>query len=185
MAVKVYRILAGDLDGAIRELGYNANVYRPADIRREVYRILIGDIRGGETGWPVDTGYSQSAFFQRDGELWNEAPYAKALENGKRRGGRTAARFNFISDYLGNELSNIVQTALDLIGARPRSEEEERRSGFSLAAVAFRGLNVGFALGNQRGGYLALSRDNRRLLRTFRPGRFLTDPLDSRPARER
>ena len=185
MAVKVYTILAPDLESAISDLGYDSNVYRAEDIRRAVLRILIADIRSGETSWPVDTGYSQSAFFQRDGALWNEAPYALALENGRRAHGRTAKRRSFIKNYLAGALDEIVAAALDVIGAKTPSEQEPRQSGLLRAASLYRTAGLIIASPTPRAGFLALSRDNRRLLRTFRPGNFLRSRLDARPARDR
>ena len=187
MAVKVYTILAPDLESAIRQRGYDSNVYRAADIRSAVLRILIADIRSGETDWPVDTGYSQSAFFQRGKALWNAADYARALESGKRRGGKQLPRFQhaFIQRYLERELVNIVQAALDVIEAQPRGAEEPRQSGLLRAASLYQAAGLIIASPTPRAGFLALSRDNRRLLRTFRPGNFLRSRLDARPARDR
>ena len=185
MAVRVYRIFADSLIMAIRANGYNPRIYTPDDIRRPVYRILIDDIRAGETDWPVETGYSRSAFFTDGNSLMNEAPYAAALESGRRAKGRRARRRNFIKDYLSRELNAVVLAALELIGARPGMAPESQmelprvpRLGIDLARDLVLPENVPGSIARLVFSYDALSARNRRLLRLYRPLQFLHSTED-------
>ena len=161
----VYRIKYAELLSSIRSLGYDPKIYRPAEVRYEVYNILIDDIRAGETDWPVATGFSRDSFFTDGKTLENEAPYAEVLE--RRRGPKTY-RAHPIRRYVERHLGMIVQLALDIIGAMPR-RAQARAEPFSLAqAIALATLPV-IPVTPFDVTFATLSAQNRRLLRAYQP----------------
>ena len=76
------------------------------DIRFHVVDTLAEDIRAGETGWPVDTGFSRDSFFTDGSYLMNHADYAIYVRTGLRA----------LRTYVRNNLVRLVELALNIIG---------------------------------------------------------------------
>ena len=170
--IPVIKIKYDDILRAIRANGYNARKYRPADIRFELYTILVDDIKAGETDWPVVTGYSRSGFYTDGEALWNAAPYASPLEHRRKRVKGYAP--HPIRRYVKAHLRGLVKAALDLIGARPGKTSARQLTLFDRGAGLTQlllGVTGGSGLIEARAfSQLAISR--RRLLRTYRPFNF-------------
>jgi len=111
--VKVDGLNLTDVQAIVRRLGY-----RPIGriILRRVLTILINDIKRGRTTWPVDSGYSRRNFFTDGRRLLNYAPYAPALESGRRAHGKKAKRRGFIRKYWAYSRDRIVELALQSLG---------------------------------------------------------------------
>ena len=93
------------------------------DIRFHVFDTIAEDIRAGETGWPVDTGFSRASFFTDGTYLLNHADYAKYVKTGLRA----------LRNYVRRNLVRIVEFALEIIGF----QRESRLSLARLIATEF------------------------------------------------
>lgn len=105
MAVKVvddsyiFGLIAG-------ELGRNDGV--PDALVYEVAVNAVRGIRQGQSGWPVDTSFSQQNFYADiDGSIWNNADYAKYVED------RTGAIHDYLRANIGNLLPDAAALVLD------------------------------------------------------------------------
>lgn len=166
MPNEIARLYASEVAGHIEELGFDSNVYAPEDIIPETASILVDDIRSGEAGWPVLTGYSRDSFYSDEaGRILNDAPYAQVLEY----------RGRYVANWIAGNLRGAVEQALDLLGAASgREMARARRLGISAAEAlitrgAVRDANIQSMYG--------LSLANRRLLRTFRPSFLFREVL--------
>ena len=65
MAVEIYRIDDADIVSAVMTLGFDPDIYGADEVRFEVYNVLVDDIRGGETSWPVATGFLATELLYR------------------------------------------------------------------------------------------------------------------------
>ena len=111
--VQVEGLALAPIQDAVRRLGY-----RPIGriILRRVLSILINDIKRGRTTWPVDSGYSRRNFFTDGRRLLNYAPYAPALESGRRAKGKRAKRRGFLLRYWRKNRWRIIELALKSLG---------------------------------------------------------------------
>ena len=82
----------------------------PQGVVVEVAIDLVAAIRRGESGWPVDTSFSQQNFFaELDGSIWNNADYAIFVE---RRG-------NYIHDFVRENARRFLPESAALVLEEP------------------------------------------------------------------
>lgn len=148
---------------------YDLTLLSLETLRRAFWRVVAGDIRSGDAPWPVDTGYSRGNFFQRNGRLYNHAPYVNYIS-----GGRAVRR---LQSWIDRTLNSAVDAAAEHSGlvkiGRTRTAQVEarqlRRAERELARVLTPAItyatrdraNVLFELGLRRTLTLAQRRRQR------------------------
>ena len=118
------------------------------DIRFSFFDILARRLKGGDSDWPVDTGFSEGMFFAEYDGLYNHADYAIYVE----------AYTGAVNQYVKSNFDELASAALNEAGYP--DEERQKQDRFRRDRISILRRYTDLARGVRLG---------RQLTRVFRP----------------